>query len=94
MTRDHPNCCASAQHELITLRERHDQDAMELSRLQSALHRQTITMLAQPQPLTAMRIALLADQHLRSWRPEDIQAFARALERAHGIKHMGAACTT
>ena len=32
-----PTCCASAQHELITLRERHDQDAMELSRLQSAL---------------------------------------------------------
>ena len=41
--------------------------------------------LAQPQPLPAMRIALLADQHLRTCQPDDIQAFARAVERAHGI---------
>lgn len=82
-------CCAAAQHELATLRECHDQAVMELSRLQSAGHRHTIAQLAQPQPLPAARIALLADQHLRSCRAEDIQTFARALERAHGIRLAG-----
>lgn len=85
MTAQTTTCCAAAHDELATLRERHDQGVMELSRLQSALHRQTIAMLAQPQPLPAMRIALLADQHLRTCRTDDIQAFARAVERAHGI---------
>jgi len=79
-------CCADAQREVAHLLEQCDKAAMEIDLLRAAVRRQTVADIERPMPLEHNRIALLADQHLRSTRPEDIQAFARALERAHGIK--------
>ncbi len=80
------DCCAAAQREVAYLLGECDKAAMEIDLLRATVRRQTVAELARQVPLAHERIALLADQHLRSWRPDNIQAFARALERAHGIK--------
>lgn len=78
-------CCADAQREIAYLLEQCDRAAMDVDLLRATVRRQTAQELARPTPLAQGRIALLADQHLRSFRPEDVDAFARAIERAHGI---------
>ena len=80
------DCCAAAQREVAYLLEQCDKATMQIDALRTSARRHVSHALALPVPLDHNRIALLADQHLRSWRPDDIQAFARALERAHGIK--------
>ena len=80
------DCCADAQREVAYLLGECDKATMEIDLLRATVRRQTVAELARQVPLAHERIDLLADQHLRSWRPDDIQAFARALERAHGIK--------
>lgn len=79
-------CCADAQREIAYLLEQCDKATMQIDALRTAERRFVSQELARPVPLDHNRIALLADQHLRSIRPDDIQAFARAIERAHGIK--------
>ena len=79
------DCCAAAQREVADLLGECDKATMEIDLLRATVRRQTAQELARPTPLAQGRIALLADQHLRSFRPEDVDAFARAIERAHGI---------
>ena len=79
-------CCADAQLEIAYLLEQCDKATRELDLLRATVRRQVREDIERPVPMGYNRIALLADQHLRSIRPEDIQAFARAIERAHGIK--------
>lgn len=79
-------CCADAQREIAYLLQQCDRATMEIDLLRATVRRQTLADIERPMPLEHGRIALLADQHLRTCRPEDIQAFARALERAHNIK--------
>ena len=79
-------CCADAQREVAYLLGEIDKASMQIDALRAAELRHVSRELERPVPLDYNRIALLADQHLRSARPDDIQAFARAIERAHGIK--------
>ena len=81
------SCCADAQREIACLLEQCDKATMQIDALRTSARRHVSHALAWPVPLDHNRIALLADQHLRSARPEDIQAFARAIERAHGIRN-------
>ena len=80
-------CCADAQREVAYLLEQCDKATHEIELLRATVRRQTMTDISRPVPLDHNRIALLADQHLRTIQPDDIQAFARAIERAHGIRN-------
>ena len=85
-----PTCCADAQREIAYLLAQCDKAAMEVDLLRATVRRQTLRDIERPVPLAHARIALLADQHLRAIQPADVQAFARALERAHGIREVHA----
>lgn len=78
-------CCADAQREIAYLLEQCDRSAMQVEDLRAQLHRQTLAELERPQPLGHDRIALIAAGCTHAGRL-DPQAFALALEKAHGIK--------
>ena len=81
------SCCTDAQREIAYLLEQCDKATMQIDALRTAARQHVSHELMRPVPLDHNRIALLADQHLRTIQPDDIQAFARAIERAHGIRN-------
>lgn len=68
--------------------ESQEREVMRAEADRAASMRKLTRELAMRQPIDAGRIAILADRHLRGYRPDDVIAFARALEADHGIREL------